>query len=130
MGEDKAEEDGSPIPATYATPDLGTWNGFGNPTTNPNSSPQRSPNARSNENVRMDSYGGMGYEGGARGNVREEGWTPQQLRTTGSRENDLVAQPNIPRYQLVDEVPRVGIQVLHAPGQLKGTRPVRGRQSP
>jgi hypothetical protein len=66
---------------------------------------------------------GFGYT-----NVREEGWSPQQLRPSPPRERDIMVGPNVQRYQLVDEAPREA-PVLHSPGQLRGKGP-RGRNSP
>ena len=60
--------------------------------------------------------------------VREDGWSPQQLRPSPPRERDI--QPaEVQRYQLVDDVPTEGVPVLQAPGQLKGSRAPRGRHS-
>lgn len=61
--------------------------------------------------------------------VREEGWSPQQLRPSPPRERDMRVGPGVQRYQLVDEVPSEGVQVLHTPGQLRGSRAPRGRSS-
>lgn len=60
-------------------------------------------------------------------NVREEGWSPQQLRPSPPRERDTGS--GVQRYQLVDDVPRNGVPVLHSPGQLRGSRAPRGRNS-
>lgn len=60
------------------------------------------------------------------GMVREEGWSPPQLRPAPPQERDVRVGAGVQRYQLVDEVPREGVQVLQAPGQLRGSRP-RGR---
>jgi hypothetical protein len=61
------------------------------------------------------------------GNVREEGWSPQQLRPSPPRERDIGS--DVQRYELVDDVPRGGVPVLHSPGQLRGLRAPRGRNS-
>jgi hypothetical protein len=53
-------------------------------------------------------------------NVRMEGWTPKELRPTKRA-------PNSPqRYELVDEPPQDGVQVLHNPGQLRGKNTMGG----
>lgn len=53
-------------------------------------------------------------------NVRMEGWTPRELRPTKRA-------PNSPqRYELVDEPPQDGVQVLHTPGQLRGKKAMGG----
>ena len=82
MGEDKAEEDGSP-----------ELRGFSN------------------------------------ASVREEGWSPPQLRPNRPRDEDIRVDPGVQRYQLVDEVPREGVQILRTPGQLRAARGPRGRSS-
>ena len=60
--------------------------------------------------------------------VREDGWSPQQLRPSPPRERDIQDQ-GLQRYQLVDDVPREGIPLLRSPGQLRGSRAPRGRNS-
>ena len=71
--------------------------------------------------------GRPGTSRGFGGNVREEGWSPQQLRPSPPRERDI--GPGVQRYQLVDDVPTGGVPVLHSPGQLRGSRAPRGRNS-
>jgi hypothetical protein len=64
-------------------------------------------------------------------NVREEGWSPPHLRPSPprSRERDIQAGPVVQRYELVDEVPRQAVQILHTPGQLRSLRGPRGRNN-
>ena len=64
-------------------------------------------------------------------NVREQGWSPKDLRPSPPRslEGNSRAGSGVQRYQLVDEVPTEGLQVLRTPGQLRATRPARGKNS-
>ena len=61
-------------------------------------------------------------------NVREEGWSPRHLRTSQSQSqvwNSRIGS-GVQRYQLVEEAPREGLQVLESTGK-RGSRPARGR---
>jgi hypothetical protein len=97
--------------------------------------PLRGGSRGSERDRERDRLMGEDKEGGARpgtsrgfgGNVREEGWSPQQLRPSPPREREIGS--DVQRYQLVDDVPRGGVPVLHSPGQLRGSRAPRGRNS-